>query len=260
MGNKERSPILREPKRLPIEELAAQGGPKLNVKRKLPAATAYSPAESWPRNEVTADSITVLWRLDKPIDPSAIGYALHVDGTRFRHHLYGDGLLWKLPTGSGSATSLKLFPERNSAKIGFTDSAAEEQTRELAVDCIAMRIRKGEKSLLLVSAQHNHCTIVNLHATGEVDQFDRIIPTASDLDPWELVTEINGDNPVDVLSRLQLRALTVQEAAQVIRCNPRSVKYLIAKGRLPAIKRGRQWLLDSTAVHRYQRSKRRLRG
>ena len=50
--------------------------------------------------------------------------------------------------------------------------------------------------------------------------------------------------------------LTIQEAAQIIKCDPFTVKYLIERERLAAVKRGKNWWLNPAEVNSYQRSSR----
>lgn len=214
--------------------------------------------ESAEPNGMLLEGPRVLWRPREEFRPELIGSALAARAKDTVHPSHGPGFTWELATDPLSPTRLELYPACRLVKIRFVDGSMECQTREYTVHSIATT--SATRAVLITSARGDRATVVNVHPSGDIDEFhrrfDKLTPVGA-LASNRVVRTVEGVAASAGRDLAERPPFTVREAAKIIGCHPSNIRHLIRRGRLPHIKRGWQLFVDAQAVESYQRSNRR---
>lgn len=212
------------------------------------------------------------WRPGRVFDSEPINTAFGISAAVQARPGFGTVYSWELGNPNGEPTTVAVAPERPWVTLRYTDATEHRKDVDLVPDYLALRGGTSGNThpvLSVVSVKGRRGSVVNVYATGEVDEhFRHLGPQQSSLPPEALIynAEVlrarlpaSASRPPQTLSRAELppdpvSELSTAQAAEFLGYTQPSIIELIARGRLPATKIRGRWRLKTADVQAYQRS------
>ena len=177
------------------------------------------------------------WRPGDAFDADAFEAALERPTIELKAPKLGIGHGWEIPGEFNIATAIEIYPGKPALFLSSATGPNTSKTRIYVPQYLCLREDESGVSVTIEAEEDGIQTTVSISASGEVEEVRQAC--------FDKVKEI-----------VEHDLMTVAEAAEVIGCSQRNVKYLLRVGHLPWLKRGNLNLIDAESVRSYQRSNR----
>lgn len=196
------------------------------------------------------------------------------------HPVFASGRVWELPLPHGAPTRVEIFPDRRWASVRYVDATMRPKYVELIPTYVAVRLTRSAtvfspvesgpvvtvatskgppatdnpSRISLVAMRDGRATGIDVYATGEVDEYFRILsPAQPSLPPETVIYHAEARAPRSSVTARERPPLPVAEAGELLGYHPTHVKKLIRDQRLIGYKLGRNWYVDPRSLDEFLR-------